>query len=131
MGSCGKRSREKGKRYEQHVARRLRLDGFAVSRNSNQAHPNAVDEDPKGDLLGLRPFSDVPIHVQAKKDERKSIWAMLAQAIADAPIDFIPALFFSRNHDRDYVALTYEDFIFILQRAADSPHRAQGYRGSA
>ena len=115
----GRASREKGKRYEQKLARLYRAARFTISRNSNQAHPNATDEDPKGDLLGLH-AGGLRFHVQAKHQEAIAIWACLDQTESEAPVGFIPALHFRRNNSRDWVAVPLEAWLQMLRMLEDA-----------
>lgn len=114
----GKFSREKGRRYEQRLARHYRSHGFTVSRNSNQAHYDAQGDDPKGDLLGVHAGAE-RIHVQAKHDERLNIWAALAQASADAPAGWVPAVHFHRNQSDDFIAVPLADWTRLLVELAE------------
>lgn len=111
----GRAARRKGHDYERELVRIYCDHGFAVSRNSNQAHPNAVDVDPKGDLLGLK-AGRLAFHVQAKRQEKLNIWLALKQAEGDAPRGVIPTVHFRRARSGNYVALRLEDWLLILQQ---------------
>lgn len=116
----GKPSRDKGRRYEQWLARHYREHDFPCSRNSNQAHPDAQGDDPKGDLLGVHAGAE-RIHCQAKHDERKSIWAMLRQAEEEAPAGWVPAVHFHKNHSGHYVAIPLDDWTRMLDAVRRAP----------
>lgn len=109
----GKASRDKGGRYERELVRAYVERGFRASRNSNQAHPNATDADPKGDLLGIE-AGGWHLHVQAKFVERLNIWAALDQATADAPPGVMPTVHFRRSRTDTHVAIPWDWWINLL-----------------
>ncbi len=110
----GRMSRGKGASYERRICTLYREAGHEVSRNSNQAHQDALGDDPKGDVLNQITVAGLRLHIQAKKDERKSIWNMLAQAEAEAPPGFVPTVHFSRNRSGDYVAVPLRFWLALL-----------------
>lgn len=105
-------SRDKGKRYEQQLARAYRAEGYDVSRNSNQAHQDATGIDVKGDILGL-----AGLHIQAKCVEKLNIWDAREQARAEAPDGWIPSVHFRRNHTDTWVAIPLEHWFRLLRQA--------------
>lgn len=95
-------SRDKGARYERHVAQRIREYGYEAERGCQ--HAGGKDSpDVKHDMEG--------IHLECKKVERLNIWSALAQSERDAGEGETPAVVFARNRSRDYVALPFEDFM--------------------
>lgn len=105
-------SRNKGKRYEQELARDYRAEGYTVSRNANQADPDATGIDVKGDILGLE-----GLHVQAKCVEKLNIWAAREQARSEAPEGWIPSVHFRRNRADTWVAIPLEHWFRLLREA--------------
>ena len=98
-------SRQKGARYERHIAKVLREHGFTAERG--QQHAGGQDSpDVKHNLTG--------IHFEAKHVEKLNIWEALEQAERDAG-DNIPVVVFKRNRTKDYVALSLDDFIDLYK----------------
>ena len=98
-------SRQKGARYERHIAQVLREHGFTAERG--QQHAGGQDSpDVKHNLHG--------IHFEAKHVEKLNIWEALQQAERDAG-DNIPVVVFKRNRSKDYVALSLHDFLTLYK----------------
>lgn len=98
-------SRDKGARYERHIAQVLREHGYEAERGCQ--HAGGKDSpDVKHNMHG--------IHIEAKKTEHLRIWEALEQSKRDAGEDEIPIVVFSRNRSKDYVALSFEDFLKIV-----------------
>ena len=103
----GKYERERGARYERHIAQVLRDHGYEAERGCQ--HAGGKDSpDVKHNMKG--------VHIEAKKTEHLRIWEALAQSERDAGEDEIPVVVFSRNRSKDYVALSLEDFLKIFGR---------------
>lgn len=95
-------SRDKGRRYEIHIAKRIREYGYEAERGCQ--HAGGKDSpDVKSNMVG--------IHWECKKTEKLNIWNALKQSERDAGEDEIPAVVFSRNRTPDYVALPFDDFM--------------------
>ena len=100
-------SRDKGARYERHVAEVLRRFGFEAERGCQ--HSGGKDSpDVKHNMPG--------IHIEAKAVERLNLWNALAQSERDAGADEIPTVVFKRNYGKDYIALPFEDFLKIFTK---------------
>lgn len=98
-------SKDKGARYERHIAQVLRDHGYEAERGCQ--HAGGKDSpDVKHNMQG--------IHIECKKTEHLQIWQALAQSERDAGDDEIPIVVFSRNYSKDYVALSFEDFLKIF-----------------
>lgn len=102
-------SRRKGKEYERELRHKLtKRFGFTL-------HPTPASGalSIKGDALAL----DGPLKNFApefKKQERLNIWECMAQAMRQARgKDWV--LIFSRNRDRDYVAMDMETFCELAE----------------
>ena len=54
-------------------------------------------------------------HIECKKTEHLRIWEALEQSNRDAGEDEIPVVVFSRNRSKDYVALSFEDFLKVFK----------------
>lgn len=95
-------SRQKGASYERHVAKLIRDYGYDAERGCQ--HSGGKDSpDVKCSMDG--------IHWECKKVEKLNIWNALKQAQRDAGDDEMPAVVFSRNRERDYVAVAFDDFM--------------------
>ena len=95
-------SRNKGARYERHIAQRLREYGYEAERGCQ--HSGGKDSpDVKHNMHG--------IHIEAKAVEHLNLWNALKQSETDAGDDEMPIVVFKRNYSKDYVALSFEDFM--------------------
>ena len=85
----GRASREKGKRGEREAAAELgAILGVDARRGVQyQGGPDSPDVVLPG----------VPIHVEAKRTERLSLWAAIEQAKADAPAGKVPCVWHKAN----------------------------------
>lgn len=85
----GRASREKGKRGERECAAELgAILGVDARRGVQfQGGPDSPDVVLEG----------VPIHVEAKRTERLSLWSALEQAKADAPAGSVPIVWHKAN----------------------------------
>lgn len=107
----GKYERERGARYERHIAQVLRDHGYEAERGCQ--HAGGKDSpDVKHNMQG--------IHIEAKKTEHLQIWQALAQSERDAGDDEIPIVVFSRNRSKDYVALSFEDFLKLFEKGQNN-----------
>lgn len=102
----GKYERERGARYERHIAQVLCDHGYEAERGCQ--HSGGKDSpDVKHNMSG--------IHIEAKKTEHLRIWEAMAQSERDAGENEIPIVVFSRNYSKDYVAMSFEDFLTIFK----------------
>lgn len=100
-------SRDKGARYERHIAQVLRDHGYEAERGCQ--HSGGKDSpDVKHNMPN--------IHIEAKAVEKLNLWNALAQSEKDAGENEIPIVVFKRNRSKDYVALSLEDFIEIFKK---------------
>lgn len=104
-------SRDKGARYERHVAEVLRDHGYEAERGCQ--HSGGKDSpDVKHNMPN--------IHIEAKAVEKLNLWNALAQSERDAGDNEIPIVVFKRNRSKDYVALQFEDFLKIFKKGQDN-----------
>ena len=102
----GKYEREKGARYERHIAQVLREYGYEAERGCQ--HSGGKDSpDVKHNMRG--------IHIEAKAVEKLNLWNALAQSENDAGADEMPIVVFKRNRSKDYVALKFTDFMELYK----------------
>lgn len=94
--------REKGKRYERHVAGLFRAEGFNARRGQQYC---GIEGD---DVVG------VPgIHIECKHNERLNIFDAIAQSERDAKDDELPVVFFTKNYCDDIVAMRADRFMVL------------------
>lgn len=104
-------SRDKGARYERHVAEVIRKYDFEAERGCQ--HSGGKDSpDVKHNIPN--------IHIEAKAVEKLNIWKALAQSERDAGEDEIPTVVFKRNYGKDYIALPFEDFLKIITKGQNN-----------
>jgi len=101
----GRQSREKGKRGERLAAAELGaiLNVEARRGVQYQGGPDSPDVVLPG----------VPIHVEAKRTERLSLWAAIEQAKADAPAGSVPIVWHKCNR-RDSVLIIETQYLSAL-----------------
>jgi hypothetical protein len=101
----GRQSREKGKRGERLAAAELGaiLNVEARRGVQYQGGPDSPDVVLPG----------VPIHVEAKRTERLSLWSALEQAKADAPAGSVPIVWHKCNR-RDSVLIIETQYLSAL-----------------
>ena len=96
-------SREKGKKGELEIAKKLREYGFDT-RRSQQFN----GKEGEADVVGLP-----GIHIEVKRVEALNIDNALKQAIRDCKGNNIPAVFHRRNGEKWKVTLDFDDFMKI------------------
>lgn len=106
-------SREKGKRYERHVASLFREEGYSARRGQQFC---GLEGD--ADVVGV-PY----IHVECKHQERMQLYDWIAQAKRDAREGEIPVVIHRRNHCNDLVTMEFTDWI-KLYREWEAGHEA-------
>jgi hypothetical protein len=116
----GRMSRQKGKRGERLAAAELgAILGVDARRGVQyQGGPDSPDVVLDG----------VPIHVEAKRTERLSLWAAIEQAKADAPEGKVPMVWHKANRRGSVVIVETErlwEFVHAVwlsrQRGPDEP----------
>lgn len=97
-------SKQKGARFERELARRFREYGYADSRRTAQYCGNTGDA---SDVIGLD-----GIHVEAKHQERMSLYDWMAQAKRDAQgTGKFPAVFHKKNNAEILVTMCFDDWM--------------------
>ena len=93
-------SRDKGARYERHVAGLFREAGYEARRGQQYSglHGDA-------DVVG------VPgIHIECKHVERLNLYDAMAQSVRDAREGEIPVVIHKKNHCGDLVTMRFRDW---------------------
>jgi len=113
----GRASREKGKRGEREAAAELGaiLNVEARRGVQYQGGPDSPDVVLPG----------VPIHVEAKRTERLSLWSALEQAKADAPAGSVPIVWHKPNR-KGSVIIVETDSLWALCHAVFMSRRWRG-----
>ena len=94
-------SREKGKRYERHVASLFKAEGYDARRGQQFCGANG-----DADVIG------VPgIHIEAKHQERMQLYDWVSQSKADAREGEIPIVIHRKNNSADLVTMEFGDWI--------------------
>lgn len=104
----GVNSKQKGKRGELELVRKLKELGYDVRRSVQY---NGKAEEGQADLLGLP-----GIHIECKRTERLSLYEALEQAKRDsAGSGEIPVVFHRKNDCEWVTILRLDDFMRIYQ----------------
>lgn len=101
----GKMSREKGKRFERALAAKLGEYGYDCHRGQQYCGANG-----DADVVGLP-----HIHIEAKHQEKMSLYDWMAQAKHDARDGEIPAVFHKKNNADILVTMRLEDWMGIYR----------------
>ncbi len=112
-------SRQKGARFERLLASRFREYGYEARRTA-QYCGNTGDA---SDVIGLP-----GIHVEAKHQERMSLYEWMAQAKRDAEAgggNRLPAVFHKKNNAEILVTMELEDWM-NLYREWEAGHDLKG-----
>lgn len=111
-------SKQKGARFERHLASRFREYGYDARRTA-QYCGNTGDA---SDVVGLP-----GIHVEAKHAEQMRLYEWIAQAKRDAAAgggNALPAVFHKKNHANVLVTMELDDW-FNLYREWEAGHDLQ------
>ena len=106
-------SREKGKRYERHVASLFKAEGYDARRGQQYC---GIGGD--ADVIGV-PF----IHIEAKHNERLNLYDAVAQSKRDARDGETPIVIHQKNNHQDLVTMEFSDWI-KLYREWEAGHEA-------
>ena len=109
-------AKQKGNRFEREVAKQINKKfGTNVRRTPLSGGMNF-----KGDIICIDDNSIISeFSWECKNQEKLNIWKALEQSRNDAPQRTMPVLVFTKNHERDYVALEFEDFMNLLKELED------------
>ena len=101
-------SREKGKRFERQLATRLREYGYDAKRTAQNCGKNGDAPDVTG-LPG--------IHIEAKHQERMSLYDWMAQAVRDHMDGTLPAVFHKANNKDLLVTMRFDDWMTLYNHS--------------
>ena len=99
--------REKGKRYERHVAGLFKAEGYDARRGQQYSGANG-----DADVIGVR-----GIHIEAKHREQGhgALYDWMAQAKADAKDGELPVVIHKKNNSADLVTMEFGDWIRLYR----------------
>lgn len=68
--------------------------------------------------IKLSPLAEklIPYDIEAKNQEKISLWSCLEQAEANTKKGRIPLLVFKRNRSKTYAVIEYEEFIKLISK---------------
>ena len=98
-------SRQKGARFERTLASELRGYGYECRRGQQYCGKNG-----DADVIGLP-----GIHIEAKHQERMSLYDWMEQAKRDARQDELPAVFHKKNNAEILVSMELADWIKLYR----------------
>lgn len=98
-------SRQKGARFERTLAAALRDYGYECRRGQQYCGANG-----DADVIGLP-----GIHIEAKHQERMSLYDWMEQAKRDARQDELPAVFHKKNNAEILVSMELADWIKLYR----------------
>lgn len=97
--------RQKGARYERHVAGLFKAEGYEARRGQQYCGLNG-----DADVIG------VPhIHIECKAVERLNIYDAIDQARRDARSGELPVVIHKKNRCDDLVTMRYSDWILLYR----------------
>ena len=101
-------SKQKGARFERHLASKLREYGYEARRTA-QYCGNTGDA---SDVVGLP-----GLHIEAKHQEKMQLYVWMAQAKRDAKAggNNLPAVFHKKNNAPILVTMELEDFMHLYR----------------
>lgn len=94
-------SRDKGKRGELELAKKLKEYGYDTRRGQQYCGSNG-----DADVVGLP-----GIHIECKRVEKLNLYDAMSQAVADAKKDEIPTVFHRKNNCEWLVTVRFDDFM--------------------
>lgn len=103
-------SKQKGARFERTLARKFREYGYDDARRTAQYCGNTGDA---SDVVGLP-----GLHIEAKHQERMSLYDWMAQAVRDAEAggeNRLPAVFHKKNNADILVTMRLADFMCLYR----------------
>ena len=98
-------SRQKGARFERTLAAALRDYGYECRRGQQYCGTNG-----DADVIGLP-----GIHIEAKHQERMSLYDWMEQAKRDAKSGELPAVFHKKNNAEILVSMELADWIKLYR----------------
>ena len=97
-------SREKGKRYERHVAGLFKGEGYDACRGQQYSG------------IGIADVVGVPgVHIECKHVERLNLYDAVEQSKRDAEGNQLPIVIHKKNNCNDLVTMEFTDWIKLYR----------------
>lgn len=100
-------SKQKGKRGELELVRKLKEHGFATRRTVQY---NGKADEGDADLKGLD-----GIHIECKRVEKLNLYDAIGQAIHDAKDGELPTVFHRKNNSEWLVTMKLDDWVKLYR----------------
>lgn len=97
--------RQKGARYERHVAGLFRSEGYDARRGQQYCGANG-----DADVVGVR-----GLHLECKAVERLNLYDAMAQAKHDAREGELPVVVHKKNNCKDLVTMEFADWVKLYR----------------
>lgn len=94
-------SRDKGKRGELELAKKLKEYGYETRRGQQYCGSNG-----DADVVGLP-----GIHIECKRVEKLNLYDAMSQAVSNAKENEMPAVFHRKNNCEWLVTMRFDDFM--------------------
>ena len=94
-------SRDKGKRGELELAKKLNEYGYDTRRGQQYCGSNG-----DADVVGLP-----GIHIECKRVEKLNLYDAMSQSVSDAKENEMPAVFHRKNNCEWLVTMRFDDFM--------------------
>lgn len=94
-------SRDKGKRGELELAKKLKEYGYDTRRGQQYCGSNG-----DADVVGLP-----GIHIECKRVEKLNLYDAMSQSVSDAKENEMPAVFHRKNNCEWLVTMRFDDFM--------------------
>lgn len=104
-------AKAKGRRLQNKIAGLIQ-DRFNLS--ESDVRPAIMGESGYDIKLSSAAMSAFPFALECKNTERLNLWAALEQAEANSDDFLQPAVVFSRNRSKVYIALEFEKFLELI-----------------
>lgn len=117
----GKRSKRKGASYERTIAdkfkKRYGIELKRTPQSGGFAKKSEKADDFRGDITIVDTKQVLKLHIECKNHQKWSLPQWLRQAEEDCPNDRTPIVVFHQpNTSKDYVCLSLEDFMNLVEK---------------
>ena len=106
-------AKAKGRRLQDAVAKSL-IDAYPLLREGDI---KPIIMGASGPDIVLSPAAEdvIPFDIEAKNQEKASVWAWLKQAEENTKKDRIPLLIFKRNNSKTYAVIEWDKLLNLLK----------------
>jgi Holliday junction resolvase len=106
--------RQKGKDFERDIAKDLRESG--LDKKARRMPCSGALEDLKADII----CPELPIHIEAKRQEKWNVDDYYQQALSGKKQHEIPIVVMKKNRKEAMALLSWRDLIHIMQMAKET-----------